>query len=172
MTKSLNYDVIIGGGLCGLTTGFLPAKNGRNCLLLEKGDDVGGLARSFVLDDIVFDIGPHVLYDKDSDKGAVLLKKILGDAQVVKRPFRYAIMSGNKSYKIPFMFDPLFYPNWYKIEIVAMLLKLTHSNAPDGSIRQAIESRFGKSFYKNVFAPFIKKKTAYVTKYVEKYDEK
>ena len=159
MTKSLNYDVIVGAGLCGLTTGFLLAKNGRNCLQLESEDDVGGLARSFVLDDIVFDIGPHVLYDKDSARGAVFLKKMLGDARIIKRPFRYAIMSGNRPYKIPIMFDPLSYPNRFKLEIGGMLLKLTQSNAPDGSVRQSIESRFGKSFYENVFALIIKKKT-------------
>lgn len=159
MTKSGGYDVIVGGGLCGLTTGFLLAKNGRNCLLLESEDAAGGLARSFVLDDIIFDIGPHVLFDKDSARGAEFLKKMLGDAQVVKRPFRYAIMSGNRPYKIPSMFDLLSYPNRIKLEMGAMLLKLTQSNAPDGSVRQSIESRFGKSFYENVFAPLIKKKT-------------
>lgn len=159
MIKNTNYEVIVGGGLCGLTAGFLLAKNGRKCLLLESEEEIGGLARSFILDDIVFDIGPHVLYDKDQARGAIFLKKMLGDAKVIKRPFRYAIMSKGRPYKFPMMLDPLSYPTRYKLEIGAMLLKLTRSNAPEESVRYSIESRFGKSFYENVFAPMIQKKT-------------
>jgi len=159
MVKNTDYDVIVGGGLCGLTAGFLLAKNGHKCLLLEREGEVGGQARSFMIDDIVFDIGPHILYDKDQDRGAVFLKEMLGDAPVIKRPFRSAIMSKGKPYKFPVMFDPLLYPIRYKFEIGAMLLKFTRSNAPEESIRYSIESRFGKSFYENVFAPMIEKKT-------------
>ncbi|SLM30398.1 hypothetical protein MTBBW1_2210002 [Desulfamplus magnetovallimortis] len=161
MIEDMGYDVIVGGGLCGLTTGFLLAKNRRNCLLLEKGDDVGGLARSFVFDDIIFDVGPHVLYENDSDRGTLFLKKMLGDSEVIKRPFRYAIISGDKIYKVPFMLEPLFYPWRFKAEIFGMFFKLITSGAPEASVCQAIESRFGKSFYKSVFEPFIKKKTGY-----------
>ena len=159
MVKSADYDVIIGGGLCGLTAGLLLAKNGRKCLLLESQEEVGGFARSLKLDDIVFDLGPHILYDKDQDKGTVFLKDMLGDAPVIKRPFRSAIMSKGRPYKFPVMFDPLLYSTRYKIGIGAMLLKFARSKAPEESIRYLIESRFGKLFYENVFAPMIKKKT-------------
>ncbi len=159
MAKSDGYDVIVGGGLCGLTAGVFLAKGGHRCLLLEKNTQVGGLAQSCVFDDIVFDLGPHVLYDQDSSRAAKFLREALGDAQIIKRAFRYGIVSEGTTYKIPMMFDPLKYPFRYKCEIISMLLKIAQSNAPNGSIRHSIESHFGRSFYEHVFAPMIWKKT-------------
>jgi len=153
------YDVIVGAGLCGLTAGYLLAKSGRKCLLIEREAAVGGLARSFDLDGVTFDLGPHVLYEKDMSRGAVLLREALGDAPVVKRPFRYAIVSGGRAFKMPIILDMLAYPLRYKFEIARGLVRKPEPGSHPASIRHSIESRFGSSFYREVFGPMIAKKT-------------
>jgi protoporphyrinogen oxidase len=153
------HDVVVGAGLCGLATALTLARNGRRCLLVEREAAVGGLARSFDLDGVTFDLGPHMLYDKDQSRGAVLLREALGDAAVVKRPFRYAIVGGGRNFKMPIVFDLLAYPLRYKLEIAGRLLRRVPAGAPTESIRVSIESRFGASFYREVFGPMIRKKT-------------
>ena len=51
--------VIVGAGVTGLVTGHLLAEAGADVVIIEKLEDIGGLARSFVYDDYVFDCGPH-----------------------------------------------------------------------------------------------------------------
>ncbi len=153
------YDVIVGAGLSGLAAGYLLAKRGRKCLLLEREATVGGLARSFDLDGITFDLGPHVLYEKDLSRGAVLLREALGGAEVVKRPFRYAIVSGGRAFKMPIILDMLAYPLRYKLQIAGSLVRKPRSGSHPASIRSSIEKRFGAAFYREVFGPMIDKKT-------------
>ena len=153
------HDVIVGAGLCGLAAAYLLAKSGRPCLLIEREPFVGGLARSFDLDGTTFDLGPHVLYENDLSRGAVLLREALGDAPVVKRPFRYAIVSGGRAFKMPIILDLLAYPLRYQREIVRALVGKPRSGSDPASIRNSIETRFGPSFYREVFGPMIGKKT-------------
>ncbi len=51
--------VIVGAGVTGLVTGHLLAEAGVDVVIIEKLQDIGGLARSFRYDDFVFDCGPH-----------------------------------------------------------------------------------------------------------------
>ena len=57
-----SYDVIvIGGGLAGLTTAALSAKNGKRVLLLERNYIPGGCASSYFRNGAVFDTGATTL---------------------------------------------------------------------------------------------------------------
>jgi protoporphyrinogen oxidase len=53
--------VVVGAGVAGLTLVERMLAEGRasSAVLLERGDSVGGLARSFRIDGYTFDIGPH-----------------------------------------------------------------------------------------------------------------
>jgi protoporphyrinogen oxidase len=56
------YDgpvVVVGGGVCGLVTAHLLAEAGSKVVVVERQPTLGGLARSFVYEGFVFDIGPH-----------------------------------------------------------------------------------------------------------------
>ena len=59
--------IVLGGGLAGLTLGLnlARAKPREKVLVLEAAPEVGGLARTTLLDRVVFDFGPHVLRDRD-----------------------------------------------------------------------------------------------------------
>ncbi len=52
--------VIVGAGVAGLVSAQLLAEAGAEVVVIERNEDIGGLARSFVYDDkYVFDCGPH-----------------------------------------------------------------------------------------------------------------
>jgi len=53
--------VIIGGGIGGLFTGALLAKNGQRVIVLEKNEIIGGGLQSFQRGDVSFDTGMHIL---------------------------------------------------------------------------------------------------------------
>ena len=62
------YDVIIiGAGPAGLTAGYELSKNSKNILILEKQDEVGGLAQTKVFGNYRYDIGPHRFFTKNEE---------------------------------------------------------------------------------------------------------
>ncbi|MBW2981161.1 FAD-dependent oxidoreductase [Candidatus Woesearchaeota archaeon] len=69
---------VVGAGIAGLTIAYKLAEKGHKVTLIEKESQVGGLARSFIYGDFVFDIGPHRFH---TDKPDVLkfIKFVLGD---------------------------------------------------------------------------------------------
>ena len=54
--------VVIGGGVAGLATGALLAKAGRSVIVLEKGQQIGGRAYTYVDKGFVLNYGAHAMY--------------------------------------------------------------------------------------------------------------
>jgi phytoene dehydrogenase-like protein len=72
-----HYDVvIIGGGVAGLATGALLAKAGRKVVVLEKGNQVGGRAYTYVDRGFVLNYGAHAMYRPHSGLLAQVLKRL------------------------------------------------------------------------------------------------
>ena len=62
--ERMRYDVVIvGGGIAGLTSATTLARAGKNILLIEKNDELGGLVNSFQRDGFVFDAGVRAILD-------------------------------------------------------------------------------------------------------------
>ena len=61
----MNIDtLILGGGIAGLSlASFLD----RQALVIERDKTVGGLSRSYSLNGIVYDIGPHIIFSKNKE---------------------------------------------------------------------------------------------------------
>ena len=69
--------VVVGAGVAGLVTAHLLAEAGVQVVVIEKLDQVGGLARSFVYDDqYVFDCGPH-RFDTSNPNVKAYLDRVL-----------------------------------------------------------------------------------------------
>ena len=86
---------ILGGGVAGLS---LASFIDRQTLVLESEDVVGGLSRSFVMNGIAYDIGPHILFSKNKqvlDMHTTMIEtnrirrsnKVLYKGRYVKYPF-------------------------------------------------------------------------------------
>lgn len=56
--------VIVGGGLAGYVAGNYLAKANMSILILEKGNKVGGRARTDKIKENYFNLGPHAIYKK------------------------------------------------------------------------------------------------------------
>ncbi|MGH9360299.1 MAG: protoporphyrinogen/coproporphyrinogen oxidase [Thermoanaerobaculia bacterium] len=72
-------DVILGGGLAGMTAAYTFQQAGEDhWQLYEKEERLGGLARSIAADGYLFDFGPHILFTIDAEMEA-LIRDLLGD---------------------------------------------------------------------------------------------
>jgi len=58
--------VIIGGGMAGLATGALLAKQGRRVTVLERGNQPGGRAYTYEDQGYTLNYGPHAMYTPES----------------------------------------------------------------------------------------------------------
>ena len=89
MNKQLpdeKITLIVGAGVTGLTAAYTLANAGEKCLLLEREATIGGGCRTYVLDDVTFDLGPHVLLlNPDSEADKLLLKLLENDEVISKK---------------------------------------------------------------------------------------
>ena len=65
LSDMVNTVVISGAGPAGLTAGYRLIKHGVQPIILEKGDKVGGIARTETYKDYYFDIGGHRFFTKN-----------------------------------------------------------------------------------------------------------
>jgi phytoene dehydrogenase-like protein len=91
--------VVIGGGIGGLTAAIYLARKGRSVTVLEQSSEVGGRARTAIVDGYYFNQGPHALYL--SGASAKILREIgikySGNAPPTPA---YAVKQGKK-YPLP-----------------------------------------------------------------------
>ncbi len=59
--------VVMGAGLSGLSTGYVLSKNDMSVCLLESSSTVGGLSKTIVHGDFLFDLGGHRFLTKNKD---------------------------------------------------------------------------------------------------------
>lgn len=63
----MSKTLIIGAGYTGLAAGLELTNNGQSFTIVEKQAEVGGLSRSFFVGKTLFELGPHIYFDKDPD---------------------------------------------------------------------------------------------------------
>ncbi|MDT8782463.1 MAG: FAD-dependent oxidoreductase [Candidatus Bathyarchaeota archaeon] len=92
---------ILGGGLTGLTIGYLLDKKGIDFRILEKETVCGGLMRSLKCDGFTFDFGgSHVIFSKDNE-ALTFLVDLLGENKLTKKR-NSAILYKDRFIKYPF----------------------------------------------------------------------
>lgn len=84
--------VIIGGGLAGLTTGALLAKQGVRATVLERGNQPGGRAYTYEEKGFTLNYGPHAMFRPSSGYLADVWRR-LG-----RQPLAYGLPDATKSY--------------------------------------------------------------------------
>ena len=83
------YDlVIIGAGPAGLTAAYELSKSNKKVIILEKKNQVGGLAETKVFGNYRYDIGPHRFFTKNKEVYDLFLKMLDKDAVEVDRKTR------------------------------------------------------------------------------------
>ncbi len=151
--------VIVGAGAAGLTCAVRLAEAGLPVVVVEREAAVGGLLRSFELDGLVFDLGPHVLFLDHPGPGEAFLRQTLAGQPVIRRPFAFAIAAGGRLWRFPNHFDFLRYPLRYKLEVLRAAAK-RRGAPPAEPIPASLElaEKSGPGLYALLFADLFAKK--------------
>jgi protoporphyrinogen oxidase len=77
--------IIVGGGPAGLAAGHEAVEHGARATVLERLDQVGGLARTIELEGNRWDIGPHRFYTKNQEVHSLFVQLVAEDLIEVPR---------------------------------------------------------------------------------------
>lgn len=88
MAEEEHLIVVAGGGPAGLTAAYQLTQNGRECLVVEAGPEVGGMCRSLSLWGQTVDLGPHRFFTTDPIIERIWKEVLGGEFHLVKRVTR------------------------------------------------------------------------------------
>jgi protoporphyrinogen oxidase len=146
--------VIVGAGVAGLTLGYKLAKEGYSVTILEKEKTVGGLARSFLYDEFVFDIGPHRFHTEDP-RVIEFIYEVLGQ-HIIKIPRMSGVWMFGKFHDWPLRPMDIFrFP--FKVMLHAGLELLTNTHREGEDFEKYILNRYGETLYRVFFEPYTEK---------------
>jgi len=150
--------VVIGAGLTGLTVAFLLRRQGRNVVILEKEDNVGGTIQTFNEDGYIYEKGPNTGVISNADIAELFEMLGLAPAIANEEAEKRLILKNNKWYPLPhgalsFLKTPLFTAT-DKIKIFFEPFRRKGNN-PDESVAQLAARRIGQSFVDYAVNPFI-----------------
>ncbi len=146
--------VVVGAGVAGLTIADRLSAEGVRVVLLEKEDKVGGLARSLVWGDFVFDIGPKRFHTYSSAVEAYL-HEVLGRAyRTIGR--RSSVYFLGRLHPWPLQTSSVFrLPP--RILARCLLDLFRKPRQVDESFKSYILSRYGTTLYEVFFRDYTKK---------------
>ena len=150
--------LVLGGGPAGLTAGYLLGRAGRDVLVLEAEDQVGGLAKTVERDGYRFDLGGHRFFTKAIEVDT-LWHEILGE-EFLLRPRMSRIYWNNR-----FLDYPLRGPDVVRklgpIELTrcmaSYLRAAVRRNKVDESLEDWVSNRFGRRLFELFFKSYTEK---------------
>ncbi|MCK5213793.1 MAG: FAD-dependent oxidoreductase [Candidatus Omnitrophica bacterium] len=77
--------VVVGAGITGCVIAYKLSRAGKKVILIEKENEVGGLARTFRYGDYTFDIGPHRFYIGNKEIFSFLREILKEDYEIIQR---------------------------------------------------------------------------------------
>jgi protoporphyrinogen oxidase len=148
--KDADNTIILGGGLAGVSLAyFLDGKS----VVLEKESVLGGLCRSFSLNGIIYDVGPHILFSKNKD--ILNLHNSLVECNTIRRSNK--IFFKNRFVKYPFEND----------------LSALDVNDRDYCLKEFLDNPYESYDVKNMLQFFLKTFGEGMTRlYLQPYNEK
>jgi protoporphyrinogen oxidase len=156
-----NYDfLVLGGGLAGLTFALEAGRRGRSVVVLEREDQVGGLARTLRFGEFRFDIGGHRFHSRWPEITQWVLALLAGEVCDVRRRSRIRLDGKYIDYPLRFpnaltAFSPL-----QATRILATYLQVALLSDPkrvDVSFEDWIVRRFGRALFDVYFKPYTEK---------------
>jgi protoporphyrinogen oxidase len=150
--------IVIGGGPGGLTAAYELTKLGFRPTVLEKLDDVGGLARTASFKGFRFDLGGHRFYTKvpEIDK---LWREVLG-ADFLRRPRLSRIYYNGRFFHYPLRPVNALMGLGVVASALAVLSYLRWQLFPsprEDSFEQWVTNRFGRRLYETFFKTYTEK---------------
>lgn len=159
---SKRYDVVLGGGLAGLTAAYTLQQAGDDgWVVLEKGGRPGGHARSISEDGYVFDYGPHILFTNDSEMEA-LIRDLLGENMRAqeRQAFIYHHAHGRYT-RFPFQAHlyglPIPLVRECLVELVRAVERRASNGAPPANYEEWMRATFGDAIADRLMIPYARK---------------
>lgn len=158
MTEDVLPCVVIGAGPAGLTCAYELSRNGTAPLVLEAGDDVGGISRTVEYHGYRFDLGGHRFFSK-SEEIELLWDEIAREPLLV-RPRLSRIFYDGKFYYYPLR--PLnALANAGPVNALAILASYARARMspirPEDSFEAWVTNRFGRRLYEMFFKSYTEK---------------
>ncbi|MDZ4383537.1 MAG: NAD(P)-binding protein, partial [Thermodesulfovibrionia bacterium] len=100
MSKLANNEILIlGGGLTGLSAGYVLTKAGLKVKVFESDSSVGGLSKTIIHNGFRFDLGGHRFFTKDRELNN-FVKELMGK-ELISVPRKSKIYMRNKYFDYP-----------------------------------------------------------------------
>ncbi len=153
-----NPVVVLGAGPAGLSAAYRLAGDGRETLVLERADRVGGISRTEAYGEYAFDIGGHRFFTKNEEVDR-LWKEMLGD-DLIRVPRTSRIYYKGRFFDYPL--KPLnALANLGLTE--SLLIPLSYLRARirkhprEETFAQWVSNRFGERLYRTFFKAYTEK---------------
>ncbi len=157
-TDNPQTTLVLGGGPAGLTAGYLLGKAGRNVVVLEADDQVGGLAKTVEIDGYRFDLGGHRFFTKSTEVD-LLWHEILGD-EFLRRPRMSRIFWNNRYLDYPLRGSDVIRklgPVELTRCMASYLRAAARRNKVDESLEDWVTNRFGRRLFELFFKSYNEK---------------
>lgn len=148
---------IMGGGLSGISLAYFLQKNDKvdGIDILEKEIEPGGLCRSFDINGLLYDVGPHVIFSKDNDVLDLMINILGGNKNKIKRSNK--IYYKNKFIKYPFENDLFALPEDEREYCLNTFLHNPYKNEEAGNLLRFFLKTFGEGIINIYLKPYNEK---------------
>jgi len=150
--------LVLGGGPAGLTAGYLLGKAGRDVIVVEAEEQVGGLAKTVERDGYRFDLGGHRFFTKALEVDE-LWHEVLGD-EFLRRPRMSRIYWNNRYLDYPLR-GPDVIRKLGPVELARCLGSYVAAAArrkgEEESLEQWVTNRFGRRLFELFFKSYNEK---------------
>lgn len=148
---------ILGAGLSGISAAYFLQENPRirEITLFEKEDRIGGLCRSFDVNGVVHDIGPHIMFSKNQPI-LDLMVNILGDNKHMLRRSNRIIHKGSLV-QYPFENDLSKLPEADRDYCVNEFMNNPYKDYPSDNMLQFFLKTFGEGITNIFLRPYNEK---------------
>ena len=153
------HILIIGGGISGLACAYRLRQLGASFLLLEQGNDVGGLMRSTRRDGLLLESGPQSFLLTEAI-GQMVQELGIGDQLLradAKAP-RYVVIGGvlrKVPLSPPAMISSSFLGASTKLRMLVDLLGKSTPPENDESVAEFVRRKFGQDMLQRLVGPFV-----------------
>lgn len=144
--------VIIGGGITGITV----AKELKTpCRIIEKDERPGGLLKSYLVDDFIFDSDAHFLHFRYPEIRREVLQKC---GHFLKSHRKYAgVYFQGKVIPFPVQKHLAHFPPPFSHRILTEIMEVRRKKRVVATVKEFLLHRYGKTFYRVFFLPYFRK---------------
>jgi len=149
--------VVVGAGMAGLGAAATLRRAGREVVVLERLDQVGGLARSVEFDGHVFDVGPHYFFLDVGEDVNALVKSCLRPEEWRPIDFKINALIGRSDVPWPPTASAVF--KLPPSGIYTFLKRAFKQDLPTTHVaRDFLKACYGDSMYRIFLGPYLRKK--------------